>query len=89
MRDIVYSNRFRKDFRLALKQGKNCRLLEETVHRLANDEILEPRFRNHKLIAQYLGFWECHIAPDFLLIYDLREDELELVRCGTHSELFK
>lgn len=90
MLEIVPSKRFRKDLRLLRRRGCDMSLLETVVDRLAAGETLEPRYRDHLLTGDYGGFRECHIAPDWLLIYQTRERELLLLlsRTGTHSDLF-
>ena len=88
--DVVITNECKKDIKRASKQGKNIDLLFEVVDRLSEGEILEPKFKDHKLSGEYEGKRECHIEPDFLLIYEIREKEivLYLARVGSHSELF-
>lgn len=88
--DVVITNACKKDIKRASKQGKNIDLLFEVVDRLSEGEILEPKFKDHKLSGEYEGKRECHIEPNFLLIYEIREKEivLYLARVGSHSELF-
>lgn len=88
--DIKITNTCKKDIKKASKQGKNINLLFDVVDRLSEGEILEPKFKDHKLSGKYEGKRECHIEPDFLLIYEIRVSEivLYLVRVGSHSELF-
>ena len=90
MLEIVPSNRFRKDLKLLRRRGCDMALLEEVIDRLAAGETLAPKYRDHKLTGDYGGFRECHIAPDWLLVYQIREKELLLLlsRTGTHSDLF-
>ena len=90
MLDIIASNRFKKDLKLALKRGYQISLLEEVVDKLAMQQPLEERYRDHLLTGDYGGFRECHITPDWLLLYQVRENELILFlsRTGTHSDLF-
>ena len=90
MLDIIASNRFKKDLKLALKRGYQISLLEEVVDKLAMQQPLEERYRDHLLNGDYGGFRECHITPDWLLLYQVRENELILFlsRTGTHSDLF-
>jgi mRNA interferase YafQ len=59
------------------------------MEKLINGERLEPKYRNHPLVGKYVGRWECHIEPDWLLIYKLEGDQIVFERTGTHSELFK
>lgn len=90
MLEIVASNRFKKDLKTALKRGYNISLLEEAVNRLATQEPLDEKYRDHQLAGDYSGFRECHIAPDWLLVYRINEEGLLLLlfRTGTHSDLF-
>ena len=89
--NIVITNSCKKDIKKASKQGKNIDLLFEVVDRLSEGEVLDPKYKDHKLLGEYEGKRECHIEPDFLLIYEIIEKEivLLLVRVGTHSDLFK
>lgn len=87
---IEYTPRFLKDLKLAQKRGKNIDKLFDVVNKIANGEELEPRYRDHSLMGKYLGYRECHIEPDWLLIYEIFEDilVLSLFRMGSHSDLF-
>lgn len=88
---IVTSNKFLKDLKVAKSRGLDLSLLEEVVNKLANREKLEPKYRDHALSGKYSDFRECHIKPDWLLIYSIDDEELELFlfRNGTHSDLFR
>lgn len=90
MLEIVPSNRFKKDLKTALKRGYKMQLLENVVNKLAMQEPLDEKYRDHLLTGDYGGFRECHITPDWLLVYQIREHELVLFlsRTGTHSDLF-
>ncbi len=90
MLDVVSSNRFKKDLKLAIKRGYKIELLETVVDQLAAGKTLDEKYRDHLLIGGYNGFRECHITPDWLLVYQIKEDELILLlaRTGTHSDLF-
>ena len=90
MLKIVLSNRIRKDLKLAQKRGLNLELLRTVVNTLACGEPLDPKYRDHDLNGNYAGFRECHIQPDWLLVYRVEQEELELFlfRTGTHSDLF-
>lgn len=87
---IVPSNKFKKDLTLAVKRGYDIKLLENVVNRLANEETLEPKYKDPTLSGDYSGFRKCHITPDWLLVYQVINDELVLFlsRTGTHSDLF-
>ena len=90
MYEVVLSNRFRKDLKLAVKRGCDLALLNDIVDRLARGETLPAKNRDHNLTGDYIGFRECHIQPDWLLIYRTDGDALLLflMRTGTHADLF-
>lgn len=90
MYEVVLSNRFRKDLKLAAKRGCDLALLNSIVDRLAQGETLPAKHRDHSLTGDYIGFRECHIQPDWLLIYRTEEEALMLflMRIGTHADLF-
>lgn len=87
---IKYTNQFKKDYKLAQKRGLNIQLLKDIVSKLANKEPLEEKNRDHALSGNWVGHRECHILPDWLLIYRIEEDVLvlTLTRTGSHSDLF-
>lgn len=89
--DVQFTNQFKKDLKLAEKQTKNLNKLFEVIEILANGETLDARYKDHGLTGNYKGMRECHIEPDWLLIYEIRNNILVLMlyRLGTHSELFK
>ena len=90
MLNIVTSNKFLKDLQFAKKIGLDLSCLNEVVNKLAKQELLEPKYKDHALSGQYQDFRECHVKPDWLLIYSIDDEELELFlfRNGTHSDLF-
>ena len=90
MLEVVLSNRFRKDLKQAAKRGYKLDLLDDVVELLVRQEPLPEKHRDHELSGNYAGFRECHIQPDWLLIYRVYEDQLLLFlsRTGTHSDLF-
>ncbi len=90
MLKIVSSNRFKKDLKLAIKRGYEIELLEDVVNKLASGAVLDLKYKDHELTGDFKGLRECHIAPDWLLVYQVIEDELVLYlsRTGTHSDLF-
>ncbi len=90
MLDIVLSNQFKRDLKLAAKRGYDLDLLDEIVTKLAKKESLPEKYRDHNLTGKYAGFRECHIQPDWLLVYRVDETEiiLFLSRTGTHADLF-
>ena len=90
MLNVVLSNQFKKDLKLMNKRGADLELLDNVVNKLANLEELDEKFRDHALTGNYIGFRECHIKPDWLLVYRINNNELLLFlsRTGTHSDLF-
>lgn len=90
MLELVSSTQFRKDYKRIKKRGYDMSLLETVLDTLCAEKPLEPRYRDHALTGNYTGFRECHIQPDWLLIYAVDRDALILVasRTGTHSDLF-
>lgn len=84
----MQSGRFKRDVKRMLKRGADMKKLEEILKLLIADDPLPPRCRPHRLSGDYFPFWECHIEPDWLLIYDLSEELLELAATGTHADLF-
>ncbi len=90
MLDIVLSNQFKKDLKLAKRRGLNLELMDTVVTKIANGEKLPANNKDHELTGDYKGFRECHIQPDWLLIYRVYNDELILflTRTGSHSDLF-
>jgi addiction module toxin, RelE/StbE family len=83
-----YSNQFRKDFKLCIKRGYNMQLIKEIMLALENSEPLNEKNRDHSLFGNYVGYRECHIQPDWLLIYQVSESVLVFNRTGTHADLF-
>ena len=87
---IVTTSRFKKDLKLAQRRGYDLSLLGDVVDMLASGSELPAKYKDHVLLGNYIGCRECHITPDWLLIYEIYEDELilYLTRTGTHSDLF-
>ena len=81
-------NGFRRDLKLMRKRSKDIEKLKSIVRKLVIQEPLPAKNYNHQLIGKYKGFYECHIEPDWLLIYRITSTNLILVRTGTHSDLF-
>lgn len=90
MLTIRYETTFKKDFKRIVRRGYDVRLLEKAIEILAKEESLPQRYKDHPLTGDYVGFRECHITPDWLLIYRISSNELilYLTRTGTHSDLF-
>lgn len=88
MRTIRRTSQFKRDVRRMKKRGKDMSKLKEVVGKIVRGEELEARYRDHTLVGQYKGTRECHIEPDWLLIYELAPDEVVLIRTGSHADLF-
>ena len=90
MLKVRYSAQFKKDFKLAKKRGLPLNELKTIIERLAAGETLEAKYHDHNLTGNYATFRECHIRPDWLLIYRVDDDTVEIIaqRTGTHSDLF-
>lgn len=88
--EVRFTTHFKKDLKLAIKQGKDSEKLFAVVGRLANGERLPEKYKDHALTGDWNGHRECHIQPDWLLIYRIEDDMLilTLARTGTHSDLF-
>ena len=82
------STRFRRDVKRQLRKGVDLSKLEAVVEILVFQQPLEDRYRDHPLIGNWKGYRECHIQPDWLLIYRTTDDELQLARTGSHVDLF-
>ena len=76
------------DFRLVSKQGKNLTVLHDVMEMIVDEQPLPAWYRDHKLTGNYIGRRECHLAPDWLLIYKLTANAVIFERTGSHSELF-
>ena len=89
--DLQFTSQFKKDLKLAKKQNKDLGKLFEVIDILANGETLDAKYKDHSLTGNYRGTRECHVEPDWLLIYEIRGDVLVLMhyRLCSHSELFK
>ena len=90
MLTIKYETGFKKDYKRIVKRGYDVALLEEVINQLANKIPLPKKYKDHSLSGNYVGFRECHITPDWLLIYQIDDNELilYLTRTGSHSDLF-
>ncbi len=88
--DVIIKNSCKKDIKKAQKQGKDLNLLFEIVDQLSEGKTLDPKYNDHKLSGNYEGKRECHIEPDFLLVYQIAKSVviLYLIRVGSHSEIF-
>ena len=88
MRRVNYANQFKKDVKLVSKRGYNMGLLYTVMKALENEEVLDVKYKEHRLFGSYNGYLECHIEPDWLLIYKINGQDLYFARTGTHSDLF-
>jgi mRNA interferase YafQ len=90
MLKVRYSAKFKKDFKLIQKQGNEIKLLQEVIELICAEQQLPPKNKDHSLSGDYAGHRECHITPDWLLIYKIEKDilTLSLTRTGSHSDLF-
>lgn len=90
MLTIRYQAAFKKDYKRIKKRGYDTKLLEKVISLLAERQPLPAQYRDHSLSGDYTGCRECHIAPDWLLVYEVKEEELilYLTRTGTHSDIF-
>lgn len=88
--DIIWTNQFKKDYKQALKRHLNIDLLDDIIRKLASNESLPDKNKDYFLAGNWSGYRECHIQPDWLLIYRIEDDMLilTLARTGTHSDLF-
>ena len=86
---VKFTSQFKKDYKLAIKRGLKIDLLDNVVRTLAAGEELSEKNKDHALTGNWLGHRECHILPDWLLIYRIEDDVLvlTLARTGTHSDL--
>lgn len=87
---IVMSSRFTKDLKLIARRGYDLNKIRFVISELANGNKLDSKYKDHQLTGDYSGKRECHILPDWLLIYEIKDDKLllYLVRTGSHSDLF-
>ena len=90
MLEVKLTSKFKKDYKLLKKRKKDLELLKEVVKKIAMQEPLDEKYRDHELVGKYKGFRECHVQPDWLLVYLLKEEKLTLplTRTGSHAALF-
>jgi mRNA interferase YafQ len=89
MRTPVYTNRFEKDLKLMIKRGYDPASIRAVVRKLVDEIPLESKHRDHLLVGNFKDRRECHIEPDWLLIYRLDGNMIIFERTGTHADLFK
>ena len=87
---VLTSFRYKKGYKKMAKRGLNVKLLDEVVYKLSHSEKLDKKYKDHILKGKYKGFHECHIRPDWLLVYKIQDDMLilTLVDTGSHADLF-
>ncbi|HWR40201.1 MAG TPA: type II toxin-antitoxin system YafQ family toxin [Patescibacteria group bacterium] len=85
----VYGNQFEKDVKLAQKRRKNLDSLKDIIRKLIAEESLPSKNKDHVLIRTFKGRRECHVAPDWVLIYKVEGSEITFERTGSHSDLFR
>lgn len=86
--NAFYTTQFRKDFKQCVKRGYDMQLIRHVMESLENQETLPPKNKDHFLTGNYTGFRECHVQPDWLLIYQVSNESIVFDRTGTHSDLF-
>lgn len=88
--NVIWTNQFKKDYKLAIRRKKNIQLLDDIIRTLSRGETLPKKNKDHALSGNWAGYRECHIQPDWLLVYCIEDDVLVLTlsRTGTHSDLF-
>ena len=88
---VKFTTQFKKDYQLAIKRGLTIELLEEVISQLSMGQVLSEKNKDHDLTGDWTGHRECHIKPDWLLVYRLENSILVLTlsRTGTHSEIFR
>ncbi len=88
MKELSRTNQFKRDVKRQQKRGKDFTKFKVVIKQLLAGQELAAHYRDHVLIGQYKGTRECHIEPDWLLVYEATETEIILVRTGSHSDLF-
>ena len=89
MKEVIQTSAFKRDMKKVKKRGKNIQKLRDVAYELSKGNILKPNYKNHQLTGNWKPCYECHIEPDWLLIYNIEDEYIELVRTGSHSDLFK
>ena len=97
MLNLTKTNLYKKELKLMIKRGKDAQKIFNVINLLQHNAsngiephlLLPVKYKLHKISGQYSGYWECHIEPDWLLLYYLDNESLRLERTGTHSDIFK
>ncbi|WP_459925890.1 type II toxin-antitoxin system YafQ family toxin [Desulfatiferula olefinivorans] len=87
--NIHYTTQFKKDYKRLKKQNKDLSKLRTVLEKLCSGKLLEPIYRDHPLSGNWKNHRDCHIEPDWILIYRITSEDLYLERTGSHSDLFK
>ncbi|MBQ7994612.1 MAG: type II toxin-antitoxin system YafQ family toxin [Bacilli bacterium] len=89
-KQVTWTNQFKKDYKLAMKRGLPIDELDNVIRMLAEGDSLPEKYKDHESSGNWKGFRECHVQPNWLLIYHIYDNNLilSLVRTGTHSDLF-
>lgn len=87
---VIWTSKFKKDYKIAIKRNLNIELLDDVIRLLASGKQLPPEYNDHSLSGNWKDYRECHISPDWLLVYRIEKNILVLTlqRTGTHSDLF-
>lgn len=87
---VQWTTQFKKDYKLAIRRGYNIEAIDQVIRLIANENPLPEKYCDHALSGNFKGFRECHIEPDWLLVYAIQKNVLTLTlfRTGTHSDLF-
>lgn len=88
MKFVYKTGSFKRDSKLVIKRGYDIFKLDEVILKLHHEESLPLHCRPHLLQGDWKGYWECHIGPNWLLVYRIFDDRLELARTGTHADIF-
>jgi mRNA interferase YafQ len=89
MLEPIYKTKFKKDLKLMEKRGKSIDKLKAVIRQLIEEKPLEVKYNDHPLKGNYVDTRECHIEPDWLLVYMIKDDSITFVRTGSHADLFK
>ena len=87
---VVWTTKFKRDYKIAMKRHLDINLLDDIIRKLARGEMLQEKNRDHELTGDWIGHRECHIQPDWLLLYRIDDNVLvlTLTRTGTHSDIY-
>ena len=88
MYEIIRTSQFKRDVKKALRRNKDVDKLKKLIKKLVKGEALDEKYRDHPLKGDYRDCRDCHIEPDWILIYRIKSEELHLIRTGSHSDLF-